>query len=242
MVVDFGVGDTVRQLRKVGPRPPEHIVKTILKAGTAAFGPLLELATKHELLGEPDPDYYAPLHALRLLGELPDPAMVKPLLDKIPVPLYDPEDSVPQTWAHEMPQMLAKLGPQVIELLWAYAEDPEHHQAARGTALLGLAYVVTLNPEQRTTVVAQLRERLHTSEEAHITGFLVAALADLAVVEAYGEIMALYRDGKVDTAVITPASARQLLFGAALAELDCVKHTLWERYDEHGPFPSEYAV
>ena len=68
MILDLAVSDKVKQLRTEGLRPSEGVVRAIAKAGPAALGPLLALATDVNLLHADEPDRYAPIHALRLLG------------------------------------------------------------------------------------------------------------------------------------------------------------------------------
>jgi hypothetical protein len=49
----------------------------------------------------------------------------------------------------------------------------------------------------------------------------------------------MYRAGKRDQEILPAAAARQLLLSDSTKRLACAKHSLWERYDQHGPFPAQ---
>src|SRR5215211_4680717 len=101
MILDLTLSDKVKQLHREGLRPAERLVTTIARAGAAACAPLLDLATQVELLHEDEPECYAPIHALRLLGEVGSVEMIEPLLRKFPVELYYEDEELPQMWVEE---------------------------------------------------------------------------------------------------------------------------------------------
>ena len=96
MILDLTITDKIKQLHREGLRPSERLVNTLTRAGTAAFTPLLELAIDVERLHEDEPECYAPLHALRLLGEVASVEMIEPLLREFPIEL-DYEDEEDET-------------------------------------------------------------------------------------------------------------------------------------------------
>ncbi len=180
MILDLTIADKIKQLHREGLRPSERLVNTITRAGAAAFTPLLELAIDVELLHEEAPECYAPIHALRLLGEVGSVEMIEPL-----------------------------------------------------------TYVTSVVPETRDALIAELRERLATTEDKAFASYLAIALGNLGVKDAYAEIMALYRAGRIDQEIIPAGAVRQLLLTDGAKRLACAIHPLWERYDQHGPFPEE---
>src|SRR5215212_5089225 len=107
MLLDFTVSDKIKQLQREGLRPAEKLVSTIMRAGSAAFAPLLELATNLELLHEDEPECYAPIHALRLLGEVGSVEMIQPLLREFPIELEYEDEHLPGVWAEEVPQIIS---------------------------------------------------------------------------------------------------------------------------------------
>jgi hypothetical protein len=239
MLLDFTTSDKIKQLQREGIRPNEKLAATITRAGTAAQAQLIELATSVDLLHEDEPECYAPLHALRLLGEVGTTDIIEPLLRQIPVELDYEDERLPQLWAEEVPQIIGRLGEPAIEPLWRIAEDSSWPSAARSSALVALTYITAMVPETQDAIVTELRERLAATEDKALASHLVVALANLGVNDAYAEIMALYRAGKIDQAIIPAGAVRQLLLTDSTKRLACVKHPLWERYDQHGPFPQD---
>jgi hypothetical protein len=237
MTVDFEIFDSVRQLRRVGLRPPEQLARRITQAGPAALQQLLELATDVSLFEEEPPTTYAPLHALRLLGELNSPDMIEPLLDAFPLDIFgDEQNAPPAIWDAEAPQIIGHLGRPALAALWAYADDTSKPVPSRSAALSALAYATAIDPTVREEVLAGLRERISNADDALIASYALVALANIGAPELYGEIMAQFRQGRFDTEIIPPGAARQLLLSKGDSRLACARHPLWERYDQHGPF------
>jgi hypothetical protein len=240
MSLDLAVGEYVKQLRRAGPRPAEHLVRHILQGGQAAVGPLLALAVDNDLLHEDVPDCYAPIHALRLLGELRSTEIIAPLLRVLPIEQDYPGEELPVLWADEAAQMIGRQGAAAVEPLWTVVDDPEWDMAARGVALMALTYATSVAPELRDEVADEALNRLGQSGDERFTAHLIAAIASLGVGSAYQQVMDLYRTHKVDTSIIPSATARQLLLAPGPASrLQCAQHPLWERYDRHGPHPEE---
>jgi hypothetical protein len=238
MSLDLAVGEYVKQLRRAGPRPAEHLVRHILQGGAGAVGPLLALALDTDLLHEDVPDCYAPIHALRLLGELRSTEIVAPLLRVFPIEQEYVDEELPVLWADEAAQMIGRQGASVVEPLWAVVDDPDWDMVGRGVALMALTYAGNVAPEIRDDLVQGALERLARSDDERMTAHLISALSSMGVGSAYQQIMELYRAHKVETSIIPPATARQLLLAAGPAtRLECAKHPLWERYDRHGPHP-----
>ena len=226
---------SVRQLRQAGARPSDTLIRQILKDGDNAFQPLLDLALDHELFNEDEPQTFAPIHALRLLAERPKAAMITPLLAAYPVEIHDELHEMPRLWASETPQMIGKLGAAAIDPLWDIIDSADWNSEAKMIATIAHANAVTFDPSQREPVIAGLFARLRSEGDANARTNAAAGLATLGVAEAYSEVMTLYRAGKLDKAQLSAASARQLLLTGGEKALNCIHHTLQERYDQHGP-------
>ncbi len=242
MLLDFTISDKIKQLQREGLRLNDKLAATITRAGSAAQAQLIELATNVDLLHEDEPECYAPIHALRLLGEVGTTEMIEPLLRQIPVELDYEDERLPQLWAEEVPQIIGRLGEPAIEPLWRIAEDDGWPSAARSSALVALTYITAAVPETREPIIAELRARLAATEDKALASHLVVALANLGVNDTYADIMALYRAGKIDQAIIPAGAVRQLLLTDSTKRLACVRHPLWERYDQHGPFSQDRDV
>jgi len=239
MLLEFGVAEKVKQLRREGLRPSEQLARSITKAEHAAIGPLLALATDTDLLHQEAPECFAPIHALRLLGELGAVEIIEPLLRQFPVSLEYDEEELPQMWVQEVAQIIGHLGAPAIEPLWRIADDEGWNIAARSGALTALGYVTAMAPETHDAIIAGIRERIERSDDQLLASHLAMALANLGASDLYPELMAMYRAGKLDQEILPAAAARQLLLSDSTKRLACAKHTLWERYDQHGPFPAE---
>jgi hypothetical protein len=239
MLLELGVAEKVKQLRREGLRPSEHLVRSITKAGHAAVEPLLLLATELPLLHQEPPECFAPLHALRLLGELGSIDIIEPLLRQFPVQLDYEEEDLPQSWVSEVAQIIGHLGEPAIEPLWRIVDDPSWDMAARSGALTALDYITVVATDSRDQIIADIRSRLERSEDKELASHLAIALANLGLSDLYPELMAMYRAGKLDQEILPAAAARQLLLSDSSKRLGCAKHPLWERYDQHGPFPAE---
>ena len=239
MLLDLNVSDKVKQLRREGMRPSEQLVRSITRAGAAALEPLLALATDVDLMHEDEPDCFGPLHALRILGELNTPAIVEPLLRQFPVPVEYEDEDLPRMWSEEATQIIGHLGGAAAEQLWPIADDESWNMAGRSGALVALSYATAADPAIRDAVVAGLRERLERAEDKIFASHVVVALANMGVRDVYADVMARYRAGKLAQEIIPAGAARQLLLTDGASRLACVAHPLWERYDQHGPHPSE---
>lgn len=239
MLLEFGIKDKIQQLERAGMRPNDRLWATLIRAGSVAYPALLELASNIDALHTEEPECYGPLHALRLLGEVGQIEMIQPLMSLLPLELDYEDEKLPQLWAEELPQLVARLGAPAIEPLWALAGDASQQSAARGCALLALGYLTAIEPGEREPIVAGLRERLSAADDPTWVGQIVTALANLGAKEAYAEVMGLYRAGKINQDIIPAGAARQLLLSDSTKRLSCAKHPLPERYDQHGPFPNQ---
>lgn len=239
MLLEFGVKDKIQQLERAGIRPNDRLWATLIRAGAAAYPGLLELARSVDALHADEPECYGPLHALRLLGEVGQLAMIDLLMGELPLKLEYEDEKLPQIWAEELPQIVARLGSPAIEPLWALADDTSNTSASRGCSLLALSYINAIEPEAREPIVAGLRERLAATDDPNWAGQIVTALANMGAKETYAEVMALYRSAKINQEIFPAGAARQLLLSDSAKRLACAKHPLRERYDQHGPFPSQ---
>lgn len=235
MPVDTPAADLVRQLSRVGLRPDERLIKRIVEQGPAAREALLALATDIDTLHSELPGALGPLHALRLLGELPDPAMIAPLLGALPVPIVNDEDVPARLYATEVLQIIGRVGEAAVETLWAYADDEANPEQTRAAAIGGLAYVATYAPATREAILAEARQRLELDQPLPLATGVVTLLAELGDAASYQAVMSAYKAGRIDKAQAPAGAARQLLLTGGRKDLTCVNHPLDERYDHHGP-------
>jgi hypothetical protein len=237
MSLETTAGNYVRQLQHAGLRPGRRLVDLILASGDAAVDPLIDLATSIPLLDEKPPVAYAPIHALRLLGELRPLRMVEPLLKSTDAAFAD-QNHARDIWQQDMPQMIGRSGGSAVALLWTCVDDPNRSDIEHDMALLALAYATVIDEDVREPVVAGLHQRLMAGDDRALNAGIVRAMAYLKLADMYGDVMARYRAGAVDQESMPAAMARQMLLATATFRVaDDAKLSLWERYDEFGPFP-----
>ena len=194
MLLEFGVAEKVKQLRREGLRPSEQLARSITKAEHAAIGPLLAVATDTDLLHQEAPECFAPIHALRLLGELGAVEIIEPLLRQFPVSLEYDEEELPQMWVQEVAQIIGHLGAPAIEPLWRIADDEGWNIAARSGALTALGYVTAMAPETHDAIIAGIRERIERSDDQLLASHLAMALANLGAETKDADLIEQGRD------------------------------------------------
>src|SRR5258708_15947813 len=125
-------------------------------------------------------EVWAPIHALRALGQLHDETAIEPL-----IPLLDEVDDDDALF-EELPDVFAAFGPVAISALSAYLDNLTHTSFARVvTAGSALAQIVQKHPETRQMVVEQLTKELTRLDRnyAAINGFVVSDLVELHATE-----------------------------------------------------------
>jgi hypothetical protein len=171
------------------------------------FGPehipdLIRLATNTALRKIDDendsPEYWAPVHAWRTLGQLHAEAAIEPLL-----PLFHelPGDE----WvAEELPEVYGMIGPAAIPAVAAYIADPAHKGWPRINAMGCLEHIADLYPETRTECAAILTRQLESFEENEedFNAFLIATLTSMKAQEALPLIEQAFEADRVDQFVI----------------------------------------
>ncbi len=236
MAAKSSSADLVRQLSRAGLRPSERLVQQILAPGPAARSELLKLATSIEDLHEPMPATIGPLHALRLLGELPDVSIIVPLLERLPAPVWGQTDVPSQLYNQEALEMIGRVGAPALPVLLSYADDETHPPLARMLAMACLSYVAIRAPEVRDTVIAEARRRLEADHPWPVGTGAAMALSDLGDKDSYQLVMAAYRAGRVNQEAAPAATARQYLLGGGRPNTANVNLAFFERYERSGPF------
>ncbi len=236
------VAHVVDQLQRAGLRPSERQWEVIRQACYEAIPLLLELATDTTLLAREEPVAYGPVHALRLLGECAplEPASIDRLLQALPLSEEAEATDAGYIWGEDLAHMIARSGRTAFEVARTRFLDRSAPAEQRAAAAEVTAFSVEMDGDLRSEAIAFLREQLPVESDPYVMGFVVDALANLGAAETYSEVMATFKRGAVDRTVVTAAATRQLLLGGGAPDiLKCVRHTLAERYDQHGPFTEE---
>lgn len=188
----------IDELFAAGECPPRKLVEAIIAQAEETVPLLIDIVRNEGLqFFEAKGGGWAPIHAMRLLGEIGAEEGVEALLGLLGREsdyLYE-----------ETPVALAMIGPPAVKPLMDFARDRTNELYARINACHALTYLVARHPEQRETVVGFLREELGSdSEDApDYYAFIVAYLCDLVVKEARPDIEQAFERGIVSTEVIT---------------------------------------
>jgi hypothetical protein len=161
--LDTTVENLVNQLNHVGLRPPEWLATRLIERAGAARPALLELATNILALYDKSPRCWGPVHALRLLAEVPSLTIIEPLLNQVPIEVRYEGDQSTEIWASELLSVLAANGPEAIPALWEWADNPAHSSHSRAAAMHALLYIASEHPAVRAELADEALRRLRIS-------------------------------------------------------------------------------
>ncbi len=144
-------------------------------------------------------EVWAPIHAMRALGQLHAAAAVEPL-----IPLLD-DTEVDDSLFEELPDVFGEIGPAAIPALSLYLRDRADKSFPRVIATAeALGQIAQKNPEHRQTVVDVLTEQLARpdQDDGGINGFLIDKLIDLKAKESAAAIKAAFYARRVDPTIV----------------------------------------
>lgn len=203
--------EPVRHLLRIGESEdpwPDYIVEYgITQADIPA---LIDLVNDRDLRfeeAEPEPgsdefppEFYAQMHAWRVLGQLRSAEAIPTLIDLLEqIDLQNDE----YYW-EEAAEVFALIGPPAITPLSAYLADPMNQEYARITAGESLTAIAKAHPETRQECIEAISGVLENFQEnfENINGFLVLALARLKAVDKIGLIEQAFQAGRVEEFVM----------------------------------------
>lgn len=147
------------ELRGAGENPQQSLMDRARSMGEAIVQPLIEMALDEHLHHSPadSPVVWAPLHALRILGELGSPEAIVPLLA-----LFDVE--IDDSLGRLLPEVFGGFGEPAVIPLRALLFDRNRGVIARSHAATSLAQLALRHPETRASALAALVARLDPTE------------------------------------------------------------------------------
>jgi len=140
---------------------------------------------------------WAPVHAVRALGQLRAEAAIAPLLS-----LLSEDDDYFQT---DIPYVLGKIGEAAIAPIVAFVNDGESDDVGQGLAIHGLGLVGEEHPESREAAIAALlgiMENPPDDPESLQLTYAIGELIDLEATEAIPQIEQAFAAGKIDESVV----------------------------------------
>lgn len=118
---------------------------------------LLRMVNDEELndLESESSEVFAPIHAIRALGQLRDESTIQPLLQILTN--HDDDDWLADEWLEEdIPRVFGLIGPAAIPALSDYLADASRDVLARNYAANALMVIAERYPEHRSSCVEGL--------------------------------------------------------------------------------------
>jgi hypothetical protein len=176
-----------------------------LGLGTEHVSDLIRMATDRKLRDleededeDENPDFWAPIHAIRALGQLHAEAVIQPLVNLL-AELKDDE------WMfEELPPVFGMIGQVAIPALSAYLADSSHDMYSRAYASNGFIEIAKRYPESREECIAATSKQLETFEEndEELNAFIIGDLLQLKAVETLPLIERAFEADKVDEFIV----------------------------------------
>lgn len=161
---------------------------------------LIALTADDKLRHARDSDFWVPIHAWRVLGQLGAQQAIKPLLD-----IFDDLMETDNDWAlSELPCVMGLIGPSAIVPLASYMRDKRHTEYARVMAMDGLCEIAKKDATVRADILTIYRAYLKDPdlEMSAMNGLLLACTLDLDGKELAEDIRPLFDKECVDLGVV----------------------------------------
>lgn len=171
-----------------------------LGIGSEHIPELMRLAADPEL-NEADSDsleVWAPLHAVRALGQLRAQSVIPSLLALL-------DQLAGDEWMVQViPESIGEIGPTAIPTVSAYLADSSHGLYQRAAAAQALVEISTRHSEARADCIAALMKQLEAYEQNDETlnAFIISDLAGLKALEALPLIERIFANDRVDMMVV----------------------------------------
>ena len=161
---------------------------------------LMRLAADPEL-NEADSDsleVWAPLHAVRALGQLRAESVIPSLLALL-------DQLAGDEWMmHEIPETIGEIGPAALPTVSVYLADSSHGLYQHAAAAQALVEISNRHPEARADCIAALMKLLEAYEQNDETmnAFIIGDLAELKALESLPLIERAFTADHVDAMII----------------------------------------
>lgn len=189
----------VAKCRLFGGHPTLELFEQAVEAGGDSLPLLVEILSRRDFReGSPADCAHLPVHALRVLAEIGDPAALPAILGV----LSDPVD--PGLYGEEAALALARFGEAAIKPLARVARDTGRDIWVRASAMQGLAYAALRDRRLRPRVLPTLKSLLDDPAECDRTfvAQVVEACCRLAAESLWPSIAGAYQAGRVDEDVV----------------------------------------
>lgn len=166
---------------------------------------LLRMVNDEELndLESESPEVFAPIHALRALGQLRDESLIQPLLQILTN--HEDDDWLADEWLEEdIPRVFGLIGPAAIPALSDYLADASRGVFARNYAASALMVIAERYPEHHSSCVEGLTRTLERFEENEdeLNATIINDLTELRAADTFPLIKKAYEAGRVGKSIM----------------------------------------
>jgi HEAT repeat protein len=170
---------------------------------------------ENDFFGEDSLLEYAPLHAIRALGQLRAESAIEPLISLFPKMDDAFDNEVLFFLIEELTDVLSLIGLPAIPTLAAYLADDSHDETWRVQATVTIKRIACVYPEHQAKCVAALDQQLEYFEEnsPELNGHIISVLIDLKAIDSLPLIEQAFEAGRVDDEVVGDFDDVQVYFG-----------------------------
>ncbi|MBD2537205.1 DUF1186 domain-containing protein [Nostoc flagelliforme FACHB-838] len=170
---------------------------------------------ENDFFGEDSLLEYAPIHAVRALGQLRALSAIEPLISLFPKMDDAFDNEVLFFLIEELTDVLSLIGLPAIPALTAYLADDSHDETCRVQAIVTIKRIACVHPEQQAHCVAALSQQLSAFEEnsPELNGHIISVLIDLKAIDSLPLIEQAFEAGRVDDEVVGDLDDVQVYFG-----------------------------
>lgn len=170
---------------------------------------------ENDFFGEDSLLEYAPIHAVRALGQLRASSAIEPLISLFPKMDDAFDNEVLFCLIEELTDVLSLIGLPAIPPLAAYLADDSHDETWRVQATVTIKRIACVYPEQQGHCVAALSKQLSAFEEnsPELNGHIISMLIDLKAIDSLPLIEQAFEAGRVDDEVVGDFDDVQVYFG-----------------------------
>ncbi len=168
---------------------------------------------------------WAPIHAMRALGQLRAEAAIQPLIG-----LFNHTDAGDNYAVLSFPKVMGMIGPVAVPALAAFISNPAHKMYPRSYAGDCLAEIGTQYPVAREECIRSIVAALENFEknDPGLNGFLVANLLDLKAIEAAPVMERAFAADGVDETITGDWEDVQVNLGLLEARTTKRQYSIWD--------------
>jgi hypothetical protein len=170
---------------------------------------------ENDLFGEDSLLEYAPIHAIRALGQLRAESAIEPLISLFSKMNDAFDNEVLFCLIEELPDVLSLIGLRAIPALTKFLADDSHDETWRVQAIVTIKRIACVYPEHHANCVAALSQQLSAFEEnsPELNGHIISVLIDLKAIDSLPLIEQAFEAGRVDDEVVGDFDDVQVYFG-----------------------------